>query len=272
MNTLASPWLKWLEPKACWNALVDVWKYVKMASGCLLHEGEEFQAQLRMLYEFITCNPKFATLTINEIKHAFALNYQGCYSEMHRHYNRELNAEFVGSVLNSYLLYRQYLYNHKGEMIKRLIEPAPLVIPPKTEAGDWCRMIQEDYELFRAGESQWINNTTQKYYVLRRANLLNYTNVKKYREWFDNALTRVETDVKIRSANVIGGRIDKERELAIYATYRQTGVIPMDQRMKIFHKMRKMLYLQFFDVISKVGINRIFEDIQHSLRLNINQF
>lgn len=262
-NELNSPTLRWLSEDDRWDELVDIWAEVKLLTGALLHEGKMLHVQLRMLERFIASDPKFYSLTTNEIRHAFYLNNQGRYAEVFKHYNRELNAEFVGSVLLAYVKYKAMLYTRAGADIKGLLNPAPSKPVVEITNADWMEYIQQDYDRYRTGQANLIFNCSAKYIILRKRGLIPLSSRKKWWEWYRNALMSLENKLRLETGGSEGQRITRGRQIEAWELVRETGIIYRSDHLSVIFQMRRLMYLQFFELIADCAIVNVFTDIEH---------
>jgi hypothetical protein len=261
-NERNSPTLRSLSDDDQWNALADIWSEIKMLTGALLHTGKLLETQLRVLQRFLASAPKFATLTTNEILHAFYLNDAGEYGDIIRHYNQELNAEFVGSVLSAYVRKRVKLYGDHRAAISQALNPETFVAPVYGPE-DWKRFIQQDYGWYRNGDAAVnILNTTPKYLFLRRCGLIQFTSRKKFWTLYRQALGQRENRA-IQQAIRERSRLAKDNAVDMYTAIRETGVTTRQEHQNTLWLMRRQVYLKFFELIHACAINDIFSEIQY---------
>jgi hypothetical protein len=119
------------------------------------NEKDFYHLQIEVIGKFLL--QAFSHLTFSEIVNAFYLNSAGKFSEIYRHYGRELNAEFVGSVLSAYVDYKRRLtdFDAFGRKLELALDP---IINPQTEIpvtwseedtiNSWRRAIEEAYMKF----------------------------------------------------------------------------------------------------------------------------
>ncbi len=171
-NEMTSPKLKSLSDDELYDRLVDVWSAVKLLSGALLHEGDMLLLQLEMLRDFLATS-SFRDLTVADLTTAFKLNAAGDAWETIPHYNREINAEWVGQVLRKYTdIFRKMWREHGDAIRKVLLPPAPEAPKPEPlPESFWQEEIQKDLELLRAGKADWIFNSAMKYVFLCRSGI-----------------------------------------------------------------------------------------------------
>lgn len=262
-NELNSPMLRWLSEDDRWNELVDIWSEVKLITGAIMYEGNMAGIQLRMLERFIAYEPQFISLTTAEIRHAFYLNNSGRYTEVYRHYNRELNAEFVGSILLAYMKYKDMLYQRSGKEIKGLLNPPqPKPIHEITQT-DWMSYIQQDYEKYKAGQPELIFNCGVKYIFLRKCGLIPLSGRKKWWEWYRNAVCDLELKLRRQTGGSEGQSITRSRQIQAWELVRETGIIHRSDHLSVIFHMRRLIYMKFFELIADCAIVDIFTDIEH---------
>jgi hypothetical protein len=266
-NELNSPTLLWLSDKERWDKLVDVITEIKLLTGAIIHEGEALQLQLKVIERFLISSKRYAALTTNEILHAFYLNNQGEFGTVYRHYNRELNAEFVGDVLLAYLNYKDGIYARVN--IKGLLDPAPERKPldPITDIA-LMGYIQGDYDMYRSDARELIFHSPFKYNLLRRAGLIEVYSRKYWRKMEAYAMAeRVEYGSgRPERATDVREREDRAAVASMYARFVQDGYLPIAEYRLVVQGVRRRLYMRFFEMIASCGINDIFFDIKHNLR------
>ncbi len=262
-NELNSPKLKLLSEDDRWETLKDIWSEVKLVTGAIMHEGDLLSVQLAVLERFIISNQRLADLTRTEIIHAFYMNNQSEFDQVYRHYNKELNAEFVGDVLNAYLKRKVRMYDQKYSDIYKALNP-PEDKQFILTSYDWENFIQLDYDLYRMGDAEMIFNTSSKYVVLRKYGLIRFTSKQKWLNWYRRALDQRELEVKETITRTNNERFAKENALSMYEAIKQTGVISKGEHKSVIFLSRRLVYLEFFAIISSCAINRIFEEIEHT--------
>lgn len=99
-------------------------------------ETKFYQLQLKTINKFLLSS--FPYFSFGEISNAFYLNSAGKFGEIHSHYGREINVEFIGKVLSAYKDYKQKLFNIYGHELQAVLNP-PKELPP-TEV-----LTDEDY-------------------------------------------------------------------------------------------------------------------------------
>lgn len=262
-NELNSPILKLLTDAEFHSNIIDILTEVKFLTGFILYEDrEKMKVQLRVIKRYLRSCEKFMTLTTNEVLHAFYMNQQGLFSDLHKHYNRELNCEFIGDVLLKYITYKKFLYDRAGQHITNLIEPPQVQKFLPLGQNDWENLIQEDYEKFQHGDTPLIRDTTTKYFFLRRRAMLQYKNRLEYWDWYWRALTKMERDVKRRNTATIGSSVNRKKELEKYDEIRKTGMISRVDHISISHLLRRGVYLNFLEEMSGRGVANIFSEIE----------
>lgn len=258
-NERNSPAIRKLSPDEQFDALADVWSEVKVLTGAILRQGEELGIQVKVLHRFILSSPRLSSLTTSEILHAFYLNNAGEYGEVIKHYNQELNAEFVGGVLNAYLKKKVCFLREKHEKVQKLLNPPEAIQKPVYGPEDYKRWIQEDYEFYRYGNHAFITNTASKYLFLRRLNLIRYTSKNKFIQLKNEAFNQREHQKVYEAKTAVSKLITK----AVYDSIRETKWIERNEYRGVIHTMRRNVYLKFFELIASCGINQIFTEIDY---------
>lgn len=121
--------LSWLNDDEFHDTVVDIVSEIKLVTGAVLCQGQQLLLQIQMLKRFITTG--FGMLSKAEVVEAFYMNNQGQFEEVYVHYNKELNAEFVGNVLRAYMRYKVRFLNEKRDKIIDLLS-LPKVVKPRT--------------------------------------------------------------------------------------------------------------------------------------------
>lgn len=170
------------------NTVVDVLSEIKLITGGILYEGKELEVQVEMVKRFLWS--AYSILTKEEIVHAFYLNAHGAYEDTYRHYNREINAEFIGDVLQAYLRYKKYIVETRGPEIKKLLNPQ--IAPKELEAGIdynfWKQLIQEEYTAYRNGETTMQLWSDRKFHTLVKFGLMPYHDIEGGNSFMRKAL------------------------------------------------------------------------------------
>lgn len=112
-------------------------------------EKDMYIIQLQTISKFII--DSFHFFSFEEIVQAFYLNSAGKFDEIHSHYGREMNIEFIGKVLSAYQKYKQALYNQHGpELIKsikgELPPPPTAILTDEDYLNDKRKTIEDAYQ------------------------------------------------------------------------------------------------------------------------------
>ncbi|MBX2906200.1 MAG: hypothetical protein KF744_09190 [Taibaiella sp.] len=259
VNELSSPKLKWLSDDEMHNALIDALKVVKVLTGALLHEGELLKVQVEVLKMFLVTSERYRELTMNEVKHAFYLNHQGEYGEVYKHYNRELNAEYLGCVLNAYMGYKRTLYRRYGAQIKEAAAEQKVVVQPmELEEKDLQAMIQGHYEMWLQGMSEFVFVYMPVWRYLKRIGAAEWTRSGWYEMFHRAVLERMRYAKSYYKAKSVSERYERMALVKVYDEYKDTGYMPKDEWMALVTLMRKTVYLEFFEALSMYGVRHIF--------------
>ncbi len=263
-NELNSPMLKWLNDDNLHDELISIFQEIKILTGAIMHTGESLHLQVRVLKLFLLSAPQFITLTTNEIRHAFYLNNQGEFDEVYRHYNKELNAEFMGDVLRAYLKYKQDIYRKTGDEIKAMIDPpaeAPRLVKPSE--AEYQMIIQRDYNSYLAGALEFIFVSNGVYSLLRRYGAIQLHSRQHWHKLIGYAISE-----RMRLANASMFKKDaweKENILrlkGIYDRYQLEGWVPPEEFKMIIHTVHKNQYFRFFKTMQYFNIKNIFTEIK----------
>lgn len=213
-----------------------------------------------MIERFLMMSGRFSNLTLNEIIHAFYLNAAGEYADIYKHYNRWLDAEFIGNVLISYCKYKDAFY--KRVDVKGLLTPPapkPKPIAPTTE--EVKAMIQQDYNFYLQDAPAFIFLSKLKYKLLRQISFIEITSKANWHDMYTRAFYA-------RRAFANGTTTDKhEREERrrvkyIYDQWEKDYMIPLGEHRVLVHNVRKGLYLQMFMACKACGIVDIFKEVK----------
>ena len=260
-NELNSPRLKWLSEDEVFNALIDIFKEIKVLTGAIMAEGDDLKIQLRVLNLFLLSHDKFTNLTTNEIRQAFYLNSQGVYDEVHKHYNKKLNAEFVGNVLLSYLKYKKEFYRTHGGELRKLMAPKQISRAVMNER-DYRAVIQMHYDYYCEGNTDLIYVSTITYNLLRRYGAIKVHSRQHWRQLIEQAICERE---RYGNRGLVGkdiGERDRiQRVKEIYKRYRKEWWIPRNEWAMVVHTLRRRQYLVFFETMRYYGIRNIFTEI-----------
>lgn len=261
-NQLASPKLKTLTADEFHNMFVDLLKEIKVLTGAIIHGNEAKKdqlAQLNGLKLFVGTSHKFMNLTVKELRQAFYLNNQGELDEIYKHYNKPLNAEFMGSVLSAFLRYKAKFSDTIPEVLY-LLRPKQEV--PKVTDEMLRHMIQQDYELYRAGQYDNIFNASLKYLYLRRIKALQLTSRKKWWDWYWRAVEYRINRLKQKAATKAENQ-QRNILLEAYDKFLEEHLIDRAEHRLIVHLARRLMYFRFFDLLAGAAITHVFEDVSY---------
>lgn len=112
-------------------------------------EKDMYTIQLQTISKFLVNS--FHFFSFEEIVQAFYLNSSGKFEEIHSHYGRELNIEFIGKVLAGYQKHKQSLFNQHGpELVKsikgELPEPPQKILTDEDYLNDKRKTIEQAYQ------------------------------------------------------------------------------------------------------------------------------
>jgi hypothetical protein len=246
------------------NKLIDVWQEVKVLTGAVLYKmGEGLEEQLEVLKLFVASHPQFTGLTVKEIAHAFYLNAQGEYGEVYRHYNKELNAEFVGDVLRAYVKYKRVIYSQSGKAIKDVLNPEAakvrVALPGEEELQ---QLVQMHYELYQQGLKDFIVMPVTVYKLMRKYGGISISSKEHWRSLVFYGMRERKyfgEQSTLRKDAWEKERIERAR--AIYSCYAREGWISWAEYRMVVDTFRKMLYLSVFEAMSYMGVKDIFKEV-----------
>lgn len=247
--------LKNLDEDEQYNQLLDVFTEVKILTGAVMYSGKELEVQIDVLRRFLAGHQEARSMTISEIRHAFYLNNFGEYKSVLRHYNRELNAEFIGDILSAYQNLKHHFFDKSMESIQLLLKPksnSAKVIMTQKELED---QIQCDYENFKIKKVALIFCTNSKYYFLRKKRLIQLTSKESWNRNYNLAFQERKSE-KFNSISQTKFRED------LYIRIISSGFMPLKEHKAIVYLAHKIIYLKFFDIIYKTAIKDIFIDIK----------
>jgi hypothetical protein len=138
--------LKSLTKDEARNSTIHIMKEIKNVSGCILNDVDKLDAQASTIQFFLVTG--YGEFTAKEIIHAFFLNAQGKFEEVYRHYNRELNCEFIGDVLNAYKRFKLLIVQKCQELSNKALLQPPAVNKTYSpiDYDFWKEQIQYEYE------------------------------------------------------------------------------------------------------------------------------
>lgn len=267
-NEYGAPPLTWLSDTERWERLNKLWAEVSMLTGAVMYADNYSRSlQQGMLETFIMSNAKYAGLTLDEIRHAFYLNTQGELADsappgsggIIRHYNTELNAEYVGAVLKAYITKRARIHAEKGDDVQqamRLTGEAPQ--PPEITADQWQQMIEDDYQRYCRREVNMILNTSPKYIFLRKCGLIRFSSKAKWHEWYREALRTRGRAARAGLVKQFADRIVSEKAISMYEAINTCGVVPHYEHESVLLEMRRLVYLKFLEISETRGREAVF--------------
>ena len=246
--------LNTLTPNQLHNAIVDAMSEIILITGAKSHDGPMLGAQVETIKRFLWSG--FSTLTQKEIVFAFHLNLQGCYDEVYRHYSRELNCEFIGDVLRSYLKFRLQIAKSKGKEIQNLLNPAkPVIFKNDVDYDFWKKVIQTEYEAYRNGFHTMGIWCSRKYYPDRKHGQIPFDGLQT---WFK--IMRYAMSKATGGMNLPAGANLKDYSFSTVNQVKQIFKTEVDFKICLDFA-RKSAYYHVFKLCMEGGINNLFEDI-----------
>jgi hypothetical protein len=233
--------------------VMDLASEIKLITGAVLHNGEMMEKQIDMLNRFIVTG--FGMLSKSEITQAFYMNLQGQFEEVYVHYNKELNAEFVGSVLRAYIRFKKSFLREKRDMIIDVIT-TPKTVKIEIDYNFWKEQIHNDINILRCGyesDSLWFD---RKYYTLRKFGLMPFKGLKTWFYFIRKALMHYEWDLWFP----VNCDLKTFRIFTVHQVY-LLFKIPADYR-KCVEVARKYAYWHVLNACVECGVNDLWKEIQ----------
>jgi hypothetical protein len=248
--------LMWLTPDELYDTVIDIISEIKLITGALIYEETQLmKTQVKVIERFLISG--FGMLTQKEIIHAFYMNMEGKYEQVFRHYNKELNAEFMGDVLRSYLQYKLYFRETKGAEIKKLLQLGPKQeINRAIDYEFWKQMVQEEYNSYCKGEASLQMWHAMKYYTLRKHGLLPFS--KGINTW-------IFFFKKIMNGNTAGTKLPAGADISrlYFSSFAQCREIfkTDDDWKRAIDYLRRYAYWYVLKACRECGINNLWEEI-----------
>ena len=263
LNQVNGPTLRQMDHDTRYDTLIDIWSEIKMLTGCILYENKALALQADILERFLRTHPGFMSLTKSEILHAFYLNSGGQLDNVYRHWNKELNAEFVGDVLGAYLRFKNRFFTNNHDLLAKAINPPAPKRPAPPTHDEWEADIQQDYQHYLAGNTELIFNTSAKYWYLRKCMIIEYSSRASWHRWYRYAFYWRRDNLQRRPAITEGARITRGKEMDMYNAILSSGVVPWIEHRSILHTMKRLVYLEIFRILKETAIVNIFSDIAY---------
>lgn len=243
-----------------YDACIDIISEIKLITGVSTYDDSmERDAQIKVIQRFLY---GFGNFTKEEVVHAFYLNSQGVYSEVYRHYNKSLNAEFIGDVLRAYIRYKRYILDVKGPQLSKILQIGPSKeIRREIDYSFWKQLIQSEYEQFRKTRPSGQLWHQRKYYTLRKFGLLPFP--KGFQTW-------LYFFKKVMKGNTAGTKLPNDCNIEHYhfanlAECRAIFHSDADFKRCLDH-LRKSAYWYILNSCRECGINDLFSDIENCIK------
>jgi len=248
--------LKSLDHHDLHDTIIDIISSIKMITGAVVYQDNMLQRQVEMIKRFLWSG--YSQLTKEEIINAFYLNMQGCFEEVYKHYNREINAEYLGDVLNGYMRFKRNLINVKGDKVQQILQlenkPAPEMI--QVDYSFYKNLIQEEYRAFCKGQQALTFWTRWKYYTLRKEGLLPFSRGLKTWLWFMKEAMRSGKYETV---------LPSESDLRFYQFISVKHIRGLFKTQKEFNRCldhaRQLAYWHILQACRDCGINNLFDEI-----------
>jgi hypothetical protein len=245
--------LQWLSDDDSYNEIIDIITEVKMLTGALVYSGKEFEIQAEMLQLFIVSG--FGMLSKSEIVYAFYLNLQGQFDEVYVHYNKELNAEFVGNVLRGYLKYKKIFLRQKRDSIITLLEP-PKMEKYEIDYDFWKELVQQDLDYLKNINKDSTLWNVRKYYTLRKFGLMPFKGKSTFFYFIKKAIGN-----KYFLLNLPQNTNYRNYEFTSVMQLRSIFKTSQDYHICI-EDARKLSYWYVLQTCADFGINNIWQDVK----------
>ncbi len=259
LTEFRTPKLSWLDEDNYHDAILDILSEVKLVSGVLLYpDGSNDQAyQVEMVKRLLAGNPRFRHLHQGDIVQAFYMNASGMFPEKYRHYNRELNGEFVGDVLAAFITWKDRHLGSKSAAIRLALNPPAEAARIVITDDDFMDYINQDYQAYQAGNETLIFNTSPKYCLLRRRGLLRVYSREHWWEWYRETVARLYHKRVYQVAENTGDKAAKKSAMSMYEAILATGNIPLAEHQALIHSMRRFMYLEFLATAARDALTFI---------------
>lgn len=251
--------LKSLDQDSLHDAVIDILSAIKLITGAPVYESDEsgmLQRQVEMIKRFLWSG--YGLLTKEEVINAFYLNMQGRFNEVYKHYNREINAEYLGDVLNAYIRFKKAVIEIKGSDVQKILsieyKPAPQMI--QVDYGFYKTLIQEEYQAFRNNQKPLTFWSRWKYYTLRKEGLLPFP--KGLNTWF--WFMKIAAGTGNYQLTIPAGSDLKHYR---FTSARQVRTLFRTQKeyVRCLDHARKLAYWHVLHACRECGINNLFDEI-----------
>ncbi len=265
INELNSPRLCWLDEKDFHNTIVKYIQLISILTGADVYEAGSWKndmlvSSIKNLFAMSSVN---MNLTVNEVMSAFYLNHNSVFDKVHTMYGKPISADYIGNVLANY---REYKLRplEKQWAIDRLLSPPPPKEVPKYTPEDYKTFIQQDYENWKAGHTDYIFLIYEKYLLMRKWNFIIYPSLEIWKAWYKRALARRETSLMAQIPINKAEKLARKKKLEIYKHIRNTNIVPPEENKSVVHMMRKLVYFRMFELMHVAGIKNIFSEISRT--------
>jgi len=244
--------LKFLTPEQFHNDSIDLISEISLVTGARLYDGEYLPAQLKVIQRFLLNG--FSMLTKAEIVYSFYLNLQGAFDQVYRHYNKELNCEFVGDVLRAYRIYKSNFIHQKGAKIDHLLieQKAELIT---IDYDFWKSVIQDDYQAYCKGDRSLSFWSPRKYYTLRKFGLFPFSGLSTWFWLMKRAIANGGGGLNLpANVNMKNYKFTNARQVrTVFKTH--------EDFKSYLDYGRQVAYWYVLQACKDCGINNIFEDV-----------
>lgn len=263
-NELNSPRICWLDENQFHNVVTQLLQEISLLTGADVYDTPYKNEMLAKTIEtLIATNPGMQKLTLSELRHAFYLNHNGVYEKVHTMYGKPISADYVGNVLKDYLIFKLRPISKQIEIQNLINPPQAKPIPVYTD-DDYKKFIQEDYENYKKGDTEFIFLIEEKYQLMFKLGYIIYPNEEFKQKWMDYALKRREIEVKNTIASNIAQRNQKLKGIAMYDLIKETNIVPEDEQKSVELYMHKLVYFRMFEHMKNEGVGKIFDEISHT--------
>jgi hypothetical protein len=167
--------LKYLSSKELNSAVLDIISEISLVTGAPLHEKDLLKQQVKAISMFLWTG--YGELKKSEISFAFTLNCQNAFPEKFRHYNKEINLEYLGDVLHAFIEYKETTFKKHEKLIYEVLKPEI------NDLDAWKTLIDADYQLVKIGQLKGIFYAEEKYKVMRKLGFIRAISVANFISW-----------------------------------------------------------------------------------------
>ena len=245
--------LRSLNENEAHDVIVDLVSEIKLVTGSIVYQGDMLVAQLEMIKRFLLSG--FSMLTKEELVEAFYMNLQGAFEEVYVHYNKELNAEFLGNVIRAYVRWKAVLLKENSKLLSVLLSPVKREINV-IDYDIWKEMVQRDLMYLNGQEAQATLWHSRKYITLRRFGMMPFKGKSSWFYFVKKAIATGKYPLNLPPGSNINA----------YKFRNTEQVFKLFRTAQAFHicieHARKFAYWYVLNVCHECGINSIWTEIK----------